>query len=99
MAYGVELSEQGQCAVFDLLKQVRNTIGSVDFDITPFLVHSSLVALQVKGLPGSDEVEDHAVLCLGADVVIAGIVPTADVQAGDVLARLVRSVCGGALSV
>src|SRR5208283_3439727 len=79
---GFDLSEHLQDAVPNLLHGVGYSVRPMHLDRTGSLVHRELVPLQVKLLVCQGQVLNDRVLALGPDVVIARVIPAADVQSG-----------------
>jgi len=77
-----------------LLQEVRLAVRAVEVDVARRLVDERLVPLRSEELPGVDQVHDGRGLRDRADVVVAGVEPAADVEAGDALARLVLRLGG-----
>ena len=88
MANGIDLSEHLQDAVLHLLYRIGNAVRPVHLDCAGVLIYGELVPFQAELFVGEREVLDHRVLGFRADVVVAGVVPAADVQSGNVLAGL-----------
>ncbi len=96
---GPVLGNQCERAMFDLLKQVRNTIRRVDFDITSSLVNRRLIPPNMEMFPRMHQIEHGGVLGLRPYVEVAGIEPATDVQSRDMLSRLKSGVSGRTLSI
>jgi len=93
MAYCSVLGDQCQGAMLDLLNQIGHTVRMVNIHIPAGLVYQGLISFQSKYIQALYQVEYHAIMSLGADVIVAGIEPSSDVQAHYMLAWFIRSVC------
>src|SRR5580658_3165890 len=84
MAEGGVLREQPEYAMFDLLQHVRNTVRSADLHQPRLFIDRRLVPIDMEGLAREGKFGDHPRLRLGADVIVAGVVPPADIEARNV---------------
>jgi len=85
--------------VLDLLEHVRFAVGALDFDDAVLLVDGGVVVRHAEGFVGEGEPVHRLGLRFDAQVVVAGIVPAATVEAGDVFARLEFAECRRTLGV
>src|SRR5262249_60534383 len=83
----LDLPKYLQYTVPDLLPNVRHAGGPMDLTQARILVNRRLIPVDVKRLPGHHQFEDHTSLGLGTDVEVPGVVPTANVQPRNMLAR------------
>jgi hypothetical protein len=99
MTHRLELPEHGQDTVLHLLQRVGHAVGPADHDAARRLVDRGLVPVDTEHLDRQHQVRDHLREGRGAQVEVAGVVPAAAVEAGDVLAGLEGRVAGRALRV
>src|SRR5581483_8258652 len=88
MPESLDLCKHLKDTVPHLLNRIGNPVRAVHFDRAGLLVHGEFVPLQVERAVGESQVLNDLVLALGADIIIAGVVPSADIQPGNVLAGL-----------
>ena len=84
----LDLREHLQNAVLHLLHGVRNSIRPMHLDRAGIFIHSELVPLQIEFVVCQARSWMTCVLALGADVEIARVIPSADIQSRNVLAGL-----------
>ncbi len=85
---GPVLGNQRQGAVLDLLENVGLAVGTMDFRVALVLQHGGVIPIDTELLPGVHQMLHGEVLGLGADIVVTGVVPTAVVQARNMLEGL-----------
>ena len=93
------LRHEVQDAVLDVLEDVRNAVGPMEFHVALFLADERLVPLGTELLPQGDEVHHHADVGARLDVEVAGVEVTAHVQAGNEFQGLVLCIGGRSLPV
>ena len=87
-SHRIVASNNRQDPVLNLLEHIRFPVGLVDFDDSGRLVDRGVVEVGMKELPSEGQPVNRFDLRLNAQIVIAGIVPTAAIEAGDVLPGL-----------
>ena len=93
------LSHKIEHAVFDILQNIRHSVGAVKVNIALFLVDKCLVALRAEQFPHAHKVLHHADVRASLDVEVARVEKSAHVQARNQLVGLVLGVGGLALVV
>ena len=87
---GAVLCHEHEGPLLDLLQDIGLAVGVMDIDVATGLIDEGLVPLGLEVLPGVDGVPcAGGGVRAGADIVVAGVEPAADVQARDVLPWLV----------
>ncbi len=76
--------------MFDLLQEVRFSIRCKQFRDSCFLIDRRVVEIVVEHLIGERQLVDGLRLRLDAQVIVSGIVPTADIQSGHMFTRSKR---------
>ena len=99
MTYRIELRQQLQGPMADLLDNVGLAVGHMHFDMPPRLIDAHRIARQAIALGRIGQRPDDLILGLGANVEIAGIIPSADIEAWNMLARRKARVCGRPLPI
>ena len=72
--------------MLDLLEYVRNAVGPVNLHQPRVFVDRRLVPIDMECLAGEREIGDDARLSFRTDIVVARVVPTANIKARNMIA-------------